>query len=221
MNPLTILIVNIAIIAIIYYGGIRVDAGTLSQGQVVALYNYTNYILVELIKFANLIITMTKGIAANKRVEELFKISSSLKFNEKGKINDYHLAFDNVSFKYSSKGKEALKDISFTLDKNQSLGIIGGTGSGKSTLVNLLGHNYNLNQGHIYIDGRSIDSYNLKELREKIGIVSQKAVLFKGTIRSNLLLGQDIEEKEIMKALKISQASSIIAKKEKGLDEEV
>ena len=221
MNPLTILIVNIAIVLILYYGGLRVNVGTLTSGQVVALYNYTNYILVELIKFANLILTITKALASNKRIEELFEVESSLTFTSGDKVNDYQLSFDQVSFKYSKKGKEALKDISFTLNKNESLGIIGGTGSGKSTLINLIGHNYNLNEGNIYVDGKNITSYNLKELRSKIGVVSQKATLFKGTIKSNLTLNQDIPLEDIDEALRISQASSIVSKKKLGLDEEV
>lgn len=222
MNPLTYLIINIGIILILYFGGIKVNTGSLTNGQVIALYNYINYILVELIKFANLVITITKSIASLKRVEQIFNVEPSLNFEERKQVEGPYLQFDNVSFKYNENGQEALKNISFSLKKNQTLGIIGGTGSGKSTLINLLGHNYDPTSGRIILDGYPLDSYNLATLRNKIGYVPQKAVLFEGTIRSNLLWGnKNAKEEDLLEALKISQSLDIVNAKEKGLDEKV
>lgn len=222
MNPLTYLVVNIGIIFILYFGGIKVNIGSLTNGQVIALYNYINYILVELIKFANLVITITKSIASLKRVEQIFNVEPSLNFEERKQVEGPYLQFDNVSFKYNENGQEALKNISFSLKKNQTLGIIGGTGSGKSTLINLLGHNYDPTSGRIILDGYPLDSYNLATLRNKIGYVPQKAVLFEGTIRSNLLWGnKNAKEEDLLEALKISQSLDIVNAKEKGLDEKV
>lgn len=221
-NPLTVLIVNIAVIMIIYFGGIKVNSGSLTNGQVVALYNYTNYILVELIKFANLIITITKAIACGKRVNSLFNLQSSLKYTDHNKINDDFLAFNNVSFKYYENGREALKDVNFKINKNQTLGVIGGTGSGKTTLINLIGHYYDLNKGQIIFDGYSVDSYSKEELRNKIGFVNQHAILFEGTIRSNLLIGnQNANDEDLKDALIKAQAINVVNKKESGLDEKV
>lgn len=222
MNPLTLFVINLLVIFVLYFGGVKVDTGTLTNGQVVALYNYTNYILVELIKFANLVITITKALVCTRRVGILLEKESSLQFKDSIKINNDFLSFNNVDFKYYENGKEALKDINFKIEKNQTLGIIGGTGAGKSTIVNLIGHNYNLTNGSIIFDGYNIESYSLKALRNRIGIVPQKAVLFEGTIRSNLLVGnKNATDDELIEALKISQAISIINKKELGLDEKV
>lgn len=222
MNPLTYLVVNIGIILILYFGGLKVDTGSLTNGQVIALYNYINYILVELVKFANLVITITKSIASLKRVEQIFNVEPSLNFKDRKKVEGPYLQFDHVSFKYNDNGQEAVKNISFSLNKNQTLGIIGGTGSGKSTLINLLGHNYDPTSGKIILDGYPLDSYDLVTLRNKIGFVPQKAVLFEGTIRSNLLWGnQNAKEEDLLEALKISQSLDIVNGKEKGLDEKV
>lgn len=222
MNPLTVLIVNLGIVCLLYLGGIKVNQGNLTSGQVVALYNYIGYILVELVKFANLIVTITKALASYKRVEKVFDINSSLTFKNKELINDDHISFNNVSFKYFENGKEAVKNINFKIKKNQKVGIIGGTGSGKSTLINLLSHNYNVNEGQIILDGYPLDSYSLKEVKDKIGLVPQKAVLFEGTIRSNLLVGnKNASDEEIYGALKISQAIDVVNSKEDKLDEKV
>ena len=222
MNPLTYLVVNIGIILILYFGGLKVDTGSLTNGQVIALYNYINYILVELVKFANLVITITKSIASLKRVEQIFNVEPSLNFKDRKKIEGPYLQFDHVSFKYNDNGQEAVKNISVALNKNQTLGIIGGTGSGKSTLINLLGHNYDPTSGKIILDGYPLDSYDLVTLRNKIGFVPQKAVLFEGTIRSNLLWGnQNAKEEDLLEALKISQSLDIVNGKERGLDEKV
>jgi len=222
MNPLTFLIVNLAIVALLYFGGIKVNAGRLTDGQVVALYNYINYILVELIKFANLIVTCSRSVASFRRVSALFDVRSSLKFGEPVRVSDDHIAFEHVSFRYYSTGEDVLKDITFRVKKNQTIGIIGGTGAGKSTLVSLLGHHYDPTEGRIVVDGYPADSYRLSSLREKIAVVPQKAVLFEGTIRSNLLWGkQDADEEELYRALEISRSMDIIKSKAKGIDEEV
>lgn len=222
MNPLTVAIINIGVISILYFGGIKVNTGSLTSGEVFALYNYITYILVELIKFANLIINISKSIACSKRINALFEVEPSLKFKEHVKINDDYLTFDNVSFKYNKDGKEAIKNVSFKVEKNQTIGIIGGTGAGKSTLINLLCHSYDLNEGEIIYKGYPLSSYSLEEIRTNIGLVPQKAVLFEGTIRSNLLWGKkDASEEEIQKALEISQSEDVIKHKAKGLDEPV
>lgn len=222
MNPLTVAIINIGVISILYFGGIKVNTGSLTSGEVFALYNYITYILVELIKFANLIINISKSISCSKRINALFEVEPSLKFKEHVKINDDYLTFDNVSFKYNKDGKEAIKNVSFKVEKNQTIGIIGGTGAGKSTLINLLCHSYDLNEGEIIYKGYPLSSYSLEEIRTNIGLVPQKAVLFEGTIRSNLLWGKkDASEEEIQKALEISQSEDVIKHKSKGLDEPV
>lgn len=222
MNPLTVAIINIGVISILYFGGIKVNTGSLTSGEVFALYNYITYILVELIKFANLIINISKSIACSKRINALFEVEPSLKFKEHVKINDDYLTFDNVSFKYNKDGKEAIKNVSFKVEKNQTIGIIGGTGAGKSTLINLLCQSYDLNEGEIIYKGYPLSSYSLEEIRTNIGLVPQKAVLFEGTIRSNLLWGKkDASEEEIQKALEISQSEDVIKHKAKGLDEPV
>lgn len=222
MNPLTFLIVNLAIVAVLYFGGIKVNAGTLTDGQVVALYNYVNCILVELIKFANLIVTSSRSIASLKRVSALFEIRSSLKFSEPIRVSGDHISFEHVFFRYYPTGEDVLKDVTFKVKRNQTIGIIGGTGAGKSTLINLLGHHYDPTGGRIVVDGYPSDSYPLPALREKIAVVPQKAVLFEGTIRSNLLWGKpDASEEDLYRALEISQSMDIVKSKSKGIDEEV
>lgn len=222
MNPLTILVINLGIVCLLYFGGIKVNQGKLTDGEVVALYNYISFILVELIKLANLVITISKAIACGKRVNSLFNIESSLKFVEKEKINDDFLSFNHVSFKYNKDGKEALNDVSFNVKKNQTIGIIGGTGSGKTTLINLISHKYDISNGSIIYKGYPLNSYSLNELRDDISVVPQKAVLFEGTIRSNLLWGKkDASDEELYRAISLSQSEDIISSKAKGIDEEV
>ena len=182
MNPLTYVVVNISIIALIWIGAVRVNAGTLTQGQVVALYNYMSQILIELIKLANLIINITKALACAGRIENVFSIKSSMQNGSTTESTDTQAAaveFKNVSLRYSGAGDESLTDISFTVKKGQTIGVIGGTGSGKSSLVNLIPRFYDVTRGEIYIDGVNVKDYRIEALREKVGIVLQKAQLLK------------------------------------------
>ncbi len=216
LNPMTNMIVNIAIIVILYVGGIRINGGTLTQGEVVALINYMNQILLSMFVFANVIIIFNKASASYKRIEEVLDISPRIIKEDNKDYQDVFLSFDNVSFAY--QGNVALQNVSFEVNKNETIGIIGGTGSGKSTLVNLIPRFYD-SEGQIYIKGQTIQSYDLKELRNMIGIVPQKAVLFKGTLRENMQWGkQNASDEEIWQALDLAQASAFVKKLENGLD---
>ncbi len=222
MNPVTYVIVNCGIAALIHFGGIRVDAGDLTQGQVVALVNYMSQILVELIKLANLIITMTKSIAATKRVEEVFATAPSIvfpdKLEEEMKADAPRVEFREVSLSYTEGGEPALQGVSFYANPGETIGIIGGTGSGKSTLVNLVPRFYERNKGDIKINGVQIEAFPKKTLREMIGVVPQKAVLFSGSIAENLRWGNaDASEEELWDALRTAQAESFVKDKEDGL----
>lgn len=224
MNPLTYAIINVGIIALIYMGAIKVDSGVLTQGQVVALYNYMSQILIELIKLANLIITVTKCFACAGRVDEVLKIQSSLihTTNNEAVENAPYITFDNVSMRYSDGGSYALENISFTAEKGQTVGIIGGTGSGKTTLVNLIPHFYDVCQGEVRINGVNVTTVDDVTLRDKCGVVPQRAVLFKGTIRENLKWGnENATDEEIMQAVDYACASDVIKSKQDGLDEQV
>ncbi len=225
LNPLTYVLINIAIAVLIYTGAIRVEAGILSQGAVVALYNYMSQILVELIKLANLIITITKSFASANRISEVFAENPSLIYPETSAEPDFSapaVEFRNVSFTYKNAGERSLADISFTVKKGEKTGIIGSTGSGKSTLINLIPRFYDVSEGEIYIFGNPITSYSEKVLGSLISIVPQKAVLFSGTIKQNLLWGnKNASEEEIYEAIKTAQAEDIIASKTKGLEEEL
>lgn len=225
MNPLTFALINLAMIALIYTGALRVDEGVLTQGQVVALYNYMSQILVELIKLASLIITITKAAACGKRIQSVLDSGEGMTGGtEKNGFTGYKYAveFRNVSLKYKNAGENSLSGISFTAEKGSVIGIIGGTGSGKTTLVNMIPRFYDPTDGDIYIDGINSKDYTLDALREKMGVVPQKAVLFKGTIRENMRWRDaDASDEEIMRALDIAQAKDIIEKKENGLDSEV
>ncbi|MEG2774934.1 MAG: ABC transporter ATP-binding protein [Acetivibrio sp.] len=225
MNPITYVIVNGGLIALIWTGAIRVNLGVLTQGQVIALINYMSQILVELIKLANLIITVTKAIACGNRVESVFEMKSSMEDKGNQKVEpdtEESVVFDKVSFSYPGGGETAIEDISFHVKKGQVIGIIGGTGSGKTTLVNLIARFYDVDSGKIHIFGKEIETYSLSSLRSEIAIVPQKASLFRGTIKSNLLWGkQDAGKEEMIKALEIAQAKEFVEKKEKGLEEEV
>lgn len=220
MNPITYLILNLAIIALIYVGAIKVNVGIISQGAVFALYNYMSQILVELIKLANFIITLSKAIASGNRIASVFEISSSLQ-NGTEKLfekNQSAVIFDNVSFKYSSAGEESLSNISFTAKHGQTIGIIGATGAGKSTLINLIARFYDATKGQVLIFGKDIRNYDTASLRKIIGIVPQKSVLFKGTVRENMKWRKsDATDEEIWKALELAQASDILESKN-GLD---
>lgn len=216
LNPMTNMIVNIAIIVILYVGGIRINGGTLTQGEVVALINYMNQILLSMFVFANVIIIFNKASASYKRIEEVLDISPRIIKEDNKDYQDVFLSFDTVSFAY--QGNVALQNVSFEVNKNETIGIIGGTGSGKSTLVNLIPRFYD-SEGQIYIKGQTIQSYDLKELRNMIGIVPQKAVLFKGTLRDNMQWGkQNASDEEIWQALDLAQASAFVKKLENGLD---
>ena len=224
MNPLTYAIINAGIIVLIYVGALKVDGGSLTQGQVVALYNYMSQILIELIKLANLIITVTKCFASADRVNEILKMNPSLVHGESAKLTDGapFITFDGVSMKYNKGGMEALSDISFTVEKGQTVGIIGGTGSGKTTLVNLIPHFYDASEGQVLIDGQNVNSLGDEELRNMCGIVPQRAVLFKGTIRDNLKWGnENATDEEIMTAVNYACAADVINSKPDGLDEMV
>ncbi len=217
LNPITNIIVNMAIIVILYVGGIRINVGTLTQGEVVALINYMNQILLSMFVFANVIVIFNKASASYKRIEEVLSISPQIMKEENKEDRDTFLSFEHVSFAY--QGNIALQDITFEINENETIGIIGGTGSGKSTLVNLIPRFYDSQKGHIFIKGKAIQSYDLKELRHMIGIVPQKAVLFKGTLRENMQWGkQDASDEEIWKALELAQASSFVRELDDGLD---
>lgn len=223
MNPVTYVIVNAAIIAIIWIGGVRVDGGILSQGEVIALVNYMSQILVELVKLANLIILLTKAMACSKRVGEVFALEPSVRAGEeecKTEDNACKVEFKNVTFYYESSKEPALSDVSFYANKGETIGIIGGTGCGKSTLVNLIPRFYDVTEGEILVDGVNVKNYSFHQLRDQIGIVPQKAVLFHGTIADNLRWGkEDASTLEMKEAIETAQASDVIAAKKDGLDE--
>lgn len=222
MNPLTYVIINVAIIVLIYEGGVRVDTGDLSQGQVVALYNYMSQILVELIKLANLIVTVTRSFACASRIENVFKLQNSLQHSDNTvKANDYAVCFDHVSLKYNGSSEESLKDIDFRANKGDIIGIIGGTGSGKTSLVSLIPHFYDATEGTVYVNGVDVKAQEDHLLRNKIGFVLQKAALFKGTVRDNLLWGnKNATDDEMRAALKDAQVLDTINEKG-GLDAEI
>lgn len=222
-NPLTFIIINIATIAVIVSGGKQVYAGILTQGEVVALVNYMSQILVELIKLANLIVQVTKAVACGNRIADVLSIPSKLpEKNPKlidAKAGAPEVEFDHVCMTYEGAADETLTDISFTVQKGQTIGIIGGTGSGKSSLVNLIPRFYDAAKGTIRIQGNDINDYDAVQLRDKIGVVMQKAVLFAGTIADNLRWGKnDATEEEMWKALDIAQATEVVKGKEGGLD---
>ncbi len=223
LNPLTYVIINGAIIILIYTGALRVEAGILSQGAVVALYNYMSQILVELIKLANLIITITKSVASANRISEIFDTESTLTFPEKGVSPDFNAApveFCGVSFRYKNAGDNSLENISFTSRKGERIGIIGSTGSGKSTLVNLIPRFYDATAGAVKLFGNPVTAYDKKTLNSLVASVPQKAVLFSGTILDNLLWGnKDATAQDIALAVTTAQAADIIESKTGGLGE--
>ena len=229
LNPLTYVIINVAIIALIWIGAIRVDMGIITQGAVVALYNYMSQILTELIKLANLIINITKSVACGNRIQSVLEVEPSVKDGaatvsgdgEAGK-SAYSVVFEHAGIRYPDAAQEAVSDITLNVRPGETIGIIGGTGSGKSSMVNLIPRFYDCSSGAVYVDGRNVCTYGLTELRDKIGVVPQKSVLFAGTIRSNMQWGKpDATDEEIFAALEIAQAKDVVSKKEKGLDTEV
>lgn len=230
MNPVTYIIVNGAIIALIYTGAVQVNIGNLSQGEVVAIINYMNQILVELVKLANLIVTMTKALACAERVASVFDIGADAayvgaqdqKLADKVDKSAPFLDFKHVSLTYQGAGAPTLQDMNFTVNRGDTVGIIGGTGSGKTSLVNLIPGFYPATEGEILLEGRDIRTMSDEELRGRIGVVPQKAVLFKGTIRSNLQWGKpDATEEEMWKALELAQASEVVDGKPGKLDANV
>lgn len=245
-NPVTYIIVNAATILLLYTGAVRVDEASISQGQVVALVNYMSQILVELVKLANLIILITKALACANRIESIFKVKSSMKWGEReglaagkdgmpegekvfstvgkedqvvGEKAALAVEFDHVHLAYAGAGAESLSDIHIKVKKGQTVGVIGGTGSGKSSLVNMIPRFYDATKGTVRIDGRDVKSYEMEALREKVGVVLQRAVLFRGTIRENLLWGRkDASDEELWEALAGAQAKEFVEAKEGGLD---
>ena len=223
MNPVTYVIVNLGLVVLIYLGAMQVDAGHLSQGQVIALINYISQILIELIKMANLIVLITKALSSAKRINSVFDVKSSMVEEGTEDIAEDQetpiLEFENVSFCYANAGEESLSEIDFAVYKGETVGIIGGTGSGKSTLVNLIPRFYDATKGVVRFHGKPIEQYSLETLRERIGVVPQKAVLFKGTIKSNLCWGKkDASEEEMKEALFAAQALGFVEKRDQALD---
>lgn len=240
MNPLTCVIINGAVIALLYTGAFRVDSGVLTQGEVIALVNYMSQILVELVKMANLTVTLTKAAACGNRVQDVLEMKSSMEFlpetgmqaqgctgkalGGRAVVTDAETAveFKHVSLTYAGAGSEALTDISFSVKKGETMGIIGGTGSGKTSIVNLIPRFYDATKGGVFVDERNVKGYAKDALREKVGIVPQKAALFAGTIAENLRWGKkDASEEELWHALEISQAKEFVEKKEDGLNADV
>ena len=237
MNPVTYVIINVATVVLIYTGAVRVNTGVITQGEVVALVNYMSQILVELIKLANLIITLTKAGACMNRIAVVLDMESSMEFPGAENGNDaagskktvgqnaggnLAVEFKNVGLTYAGAGAESLSDINFSVKKGQTIGIIGGTGSGKTSLVHLIPRFYDATRGSVLVDGKDVKEYTKDEIRDKVGIVMQKAILFKGTIRENLKWGRrDATEEEMWEALTISQSKEFVEKKEGGLDAEV
>lgn len=223
-NPVTYIIINAATIILLYTGAVRVDEGSITQGEVVALVNYMSQILIELVKLANLIITITKALACANRIESVFEMQSSMEWKEASESNgkaegDLSVEFDHVSLTYAGAGAESLSDIDFRAERGQTIGIIGGTGSGKSSLVNMIPRFYDATKGEVRVDGRNVKDYSMEELREKIGVVLQKAVLFQGTIRENLLWGKgDATEEDLWQAVETAQAREFVEQKDGKLD---
>lgn len=228
-NPVTYIMINVALVVLLRVGAIRIDGGYLKQGEVVALVNYMSQILIELIKLANTIVLTTKSVASGRRVQNIFEIQPSLDFRkaEKEEQNTEEeeipkVSFEHVTMTYKNGGDAALEDIHFQARRGETIGIIGGTGSGKSTLINLIPRFYDVSEGKVCIDGQDVRTIPLVELRERIGIVLQKAVLFHGSIRENILWGnQDASEEEIVQALKDSQSWEFVQTKEDGLETEI
>ena len=222
LNPLTSAIINLAIAAVIWFGGFRVDAGGMTQGEVIAFVNYLNQILLAMIVVANLVVIFTKAAASATRVDEVLELHPSI-VNRVSQAQEVEgspeIAFDAVSFAYPDAGAYSLSDISFTVARGQTLGIIGGTGCGKSTLVNLIPRFYEVSQGSLKVDGVDVRDYPMEQLRGKVGIVPQRAVLFSGTLRQNMQWRkQDATDEEIWQALETAQAASFVRKMPDGLD---
>lgn len=222
LNPLTCVVVNVAVIVLLFAGGKEVNTGMLTQGQVVALVNYMLQILTELVKLADLIILITKASACYLRVQDVLNLPLKLEKEEVGKKREGFLSFENVSFSYEKGAKESLKDVSFTIEEGETVGIIGGTGSGKTTLVNLIPRFYDVTEGRICVRGQDVKSFDVDKLRKMVGLVPQKAALFRGTIKDNLLWGkEDASLEELNEALRISQAKEFVEKSKYGLGKRI
>jgi len=220
LNPLTYILINIGIVVLIHTGAMRVSLGDLTQGQVVALYNYMSQILVELVKLANMIITITKALACASRIQGVLQLEPTLKHARDDRVgdSDVAVAFDDVTLQYKNAGEPSLEHISFTVPRGSVVGIIGGTGSGKSSLVSLIPHFYDVKDGRVSVFGKNVCAYDDEDLRHRIGYVQQKAVLFQGTVRSNLLWGDDsASDDDLRTALSTAQVLDIVADKG-GLD---
>ena len=221
MNPATYAIVNISIAILIWQGAIQVDHGNLTQGQVIALYNYMSQILIELIKLANLIVTITKAVACANRIEAVFEVEPSQKSGtiKEQQSSQYTVEFKNACLRYAGSPEYTLENVSFTARAGESIGIIGGTGSGKTSLINMIGRFYDAECGQVLFDGQEVQNYDLEYLREQIGIVPQKAVLFRGTVRDNLKWGnKNATDEEILSAIDSAQARDVLLSKSEGLD---
>lgn len=221
LNPLTYVIVNAATIAIVWYGGKEVYFGNLTQGEVIALVNYMTQILTALVALSILIVSFTKAIASASRINDLFAMTSTMEDGEKEEFTpqDVMVSFQNVGFTYQGAKEEALSHITFDVKRGETIGIIGGTGSGKSTLVNLIPRFYDITTGKLCVAGEEVNQYQMEELRKRIGVVPQKSVLFKGTLRENMKFGNEAAtDEQIWKALEIAQATEIVNQKGEGLD---
>ncbi len=225
MNPVTLVIINFSIIALIYIGALRVNQGIITQGAVVALYNYMSQILVELVKLANLIISVTKSIACGNRIQAVLDMQPSMIFPSEAEAqqgdsrSEYAVEFRHADLRYGNSGENALTDIDLRVKRGETVGVIGGTGSGKSSLVNMIPRFYDTFSGDVLVDGVNVREYSRQALREKIGVVPQKAVLFKGTIRDNMRWGNsDASDEEIHAAIATAQAAEVVSGKEGGLD---
>ena len=223
MNPLTYIIVNGAVVVLLHTGAIRVDQGIITTGAVVALVNYMNQILVELVKLANLIINITKSVACGNRIQSVLEIPSSMKNGSDTNLaRADEVVFDHVGLTYAQAGTESLTDIDFSAKAGQTIGIIGGTGSGKSSLVNLIPRFYDATAGAVKINGKNVKDFDLETLRKMVGIVPQKAVLFKGTIEDNLRWGKkDATEEELWEALETAQAAEFVRERADGLQAKI
>lgn len=217
LNPLTFTIVNFAIVALLWSGAIKVNDGVLSQGMTIALYDYMSQILIELVKFANLVVSISRALASAKRVQTALDMPDEKSGTENGDTSDAYIEFRNVGVTYAD-GSTGVKNINFKVNKGETIGVIGGTGSGKSTVVNLLPRLYDVSEGTVFLDGKDVRSYPLKELRKKIGSALQRPAIFKGTIRSNVLLLGEADEERLSSAVDTAQARDVVNAKENGYD---
>ncbi len=217
LNPLTFTIVNFAIVALLWSGAIKVNDGVLSQGMTIALYDYMSQILIELVKFANLVVSISRALASAKRVQTALDMPDEKSGTENGDTSDAYIEFRNVGVTYAD-GSTGVKNINFKVNKGETIGVIGGTGSGKSTVVNLLPRLYDVSEGTVFLDGKDVRSYPLKELRKKVGSALQRPAIFKGTIRSNVLLLGEADEERLSSAVDTAQARDVVNAKENGYD---